>query len=115
MASAASSSALTPGESTVVPSGKVTTGTIGATSPPLPYVEAISRFVSNPSRPGTGNSWVSASDAGWTEAKAAIVTRIQAPATSRLWRSTHRVNVASGSFRAGEIAPPSSLIEPHLT
>ena len=36
LASAASSSAAMPGESTVVPFGSVTTGTIGATSPPLP-------------------------------------------------------------------------------
>ena len=36
LASAASSSSVTPGESTVVPAGSVTTGTIGATSPPLP-------------------------------------------------------------------------------
>ena len=36
LASAASSSAATPGESTVVPFGSVTTGTIGATSPPVP-------------------------------------------------------------------------------
>ena len=35
-ASAASSSSLTPGESTVFPSGSVTTGMIGAASPPAP-------------------------------------------------------------------------------
>ena len=33
---AAASSAVTPGESTVVPTGSWTTGTSGATSPPLP-------------------------------------------------------------------------------
>ena len=62
-----------------------------------------------------GKSWVSASEAGPTAAKAAIVMMIQVPATKRLWPSTQRVSAASGSFRAGVIAPPSSLIRasPH--
>ena len=36
LASAAASSRPTPGESTVLPAGSVTTATMGAASPPLP-------------------------------------------------------------------------------
>jgi hypothetical protein len=60
----------------------------------------MSRFVSNPSRPGTLNSWDSASDAGLIAANAAMVSTSQKPTTSRLWPRTQRVDRDSGSFRA---------------
>jgi hypothetical protein len=48
-----SSWAATPGAATVVPAGRVTTGTRGGMSPPFPYVRRIAWLVSEPSRPGT--------------------------------------------------------------
>ena len=60
---------LTPGEPTVSPAGNVTTGTIGAVSPPVPWkCSAIATFVSHPSLPGTENFWSSALVAELAEA-----------------------------------------------
>jgi hypothetical protein len=76
-----------------VPRGSVTTGTIGATSPPLPYASAMRAFALNASLPGMLKVVDSASPAGFIAANPAIARTIQSPPTSFLWCSTHRVRV----------------------
>ena len=74
----------TPGESTVVPSGSVTTGTRGRVSPPLPNFVRISWLASQPSLPGTLKRWSSASEAGPAAATPNSVRTTQPTTTSRL-------------------------------
>ena len=84
VASILSSWARTPGLSTVLPSGSLTTGTRGSVSPPVPYTFRISWLVSQPSRPGTENFWSRASDAGPAAPMPTSVSTTQARATRRL-------------------------------
>ncbi len=75
----------TPDESTVLPCGNVTTGTIGAVSPPVPWkCWVIDTFVSQPSLPGTENFWSIALVAWFTVAIPTTVRTTQNNATNRL-------------------------------
>ena len=90
--STCASCARTPGESTVSPDGSVTTGTIGALSPPVPPKRpAIAMLVSQPSLPGTENFWSRAFVAEFADAIPTSVSTSQKTATVRLCARTQRV------------------------
>src|SRR5919201_1288509 len=91
----------TPGEETVFWCGSVTTGTIGAVSPPAPPNSwAMVTFVSQPSLPGTENFWSIALVAELTEAIPTTVRATQKMATTRLCARTQRVR--------DDIGPPEA-------
>src|SRR5262245_38629058 len=87
-----------PGESTVVPSGRVTTGTSGPFTwfTPLPYLAKLRSAALEISCPGRLNSVERASAAGRVAAKAAIATTTQTRITSLRWRRIHPVNCLIG-------------------
>src|SRR2546423_9476556 len=104
---AAPTGAGTPGGWTVVPAGRVTTGTSGPFTwfPPLPYLAKIRSAPLELSCPGRLNSVERASTAGLVAANAATATTTHTRITNVRWRRTQPVNSLIGDLPGGARFP----------